>query len=101
MQTAARQISTEPQTANIQVPWSPVLGRSKPLVFTTVRGTMALKEPLSSVMVTASPLTVATAVTPSLPQTGQIFPSPFVVITTFTESFRRVYPASVATSVMV
>lgn len=77
------------------------LGQVKTLGVHHSQGTMALKEPLSSVMVTASPLTVATAVTPSLPQTGQIFPSPFVVITTFTESFRRVYPASVATSVMV
>ena len=46
---------------NIIVPLSPVLGRSKPRVLTTVRGASALVLPLSSVMLTFLPLTVAEA----------------------------------------
>lgn len=90
MKAALRLTIRTPPTANSHVPFSPVCGRSKPRVLITLIGTIAETEPLSSIIPTASPFTVAVAVMPDLPHTSQITPLSADVITTVIESLRRV-----------
>ena len=99
MPPAASETSIVPPAAYSHVPRSPVFGISGPRTFVTLNGTIAETEPLSSVMATGSPLTVAEAVRPGLPHTAQITSFSAVVIFTVIGSFRSRYLLSVAISV--
>ena len=62
----AMPIARMPPTVNIHVPYEPVFGRVKPLVFTTVRGTTALAELPSASISTFLLFTLADAVSSGL-----------------------------------